>query len=253
MLRDEISIGINGVCAARVLPVPIFTELRDAGTCLCGELTLGMPLNELPVPLYGVGGFRGAPILLFTAAPCHQEQQTDSYRTTSCPDCDHRQHLLLAATGYSTGPQRVQAPMARTRLLTGEMMSDMPKRRLIDQLGSSPTFVAEGCHLTGDVETGGPLVVCGAIRGDGRVGGALSMAAKSQWEGEIHALAAVIAGRISGKLVVENKLEVGSTAVIHADIIARSIAIAKGAVIDGEVTVTSGQPVVRFEEKRGPA
>src|SRR4030088_2072714 len=110
-------------------------------------------------------------------------------------------------------------------------MSDLPKRRLIDQLGSSPTFVAEGCHLTGDVETGGPLVVCGAIRGDGRVGGALSMAAKSQWEGEIHALAAVI----------------------KADIIARTIAIAKGAIIDGEVTVTSGQPIVRFEEKRGPA
>jgi len=133
------------------------------------------------------------------------------------------------------------------------MMSELPKRRLIDQLGSSPTFVAEGCHLTGDVETGGPLVVCGAIRGDGRVGGALSMAAKSQWEGEIHAVAAVIAGRISGKLVVENKLEVGATAVIHADIVAKSIAIAKGAIIDGAVTVTSGQPVVQFEEKRDRA
>jgi cytoskeletal protein CcmA (bactofilin family) len=136
---------------------------------------------------------------------------------------------------------------------TGDMMSAIPKRRLIDQLGSSPTFVAEGCHLTGDVETGGPLVVCGAIRGDGRVGGALSMAARSQWEGEIHARAAVIAGRISGKLVVEEKLEVGATAVIQADIVARTIAIAKGAVVDGEVTVTSGQPIVRFEEKRGPA
>ena len=56
-------------------------------------------------------------------------------------------------------------------------MSETPKRRLIDQIGVSPTFVAEGCHLTGDVETGGPLVVLGAIRGDGRVGGALSMAA----------------------------------------------------------------------------
>src|SRR5579871_1747419 len=109
-------------------------------------------------------------------------------------------------------------------------MAGLPKRRLIDQLGSSPTFVAEGCHLTGDVETGGPLVVCGAIRGDGRVGGALSMAAKSQWEGEIHAQAAVIAGRISGKLVIEEKLEIGATAVIRADIVARSIAVAKGAV-----------------------
>jgi cytoskeletal protein CcmA (bactofilin family) len=137
--------------------------------------------------------------------------------------------------------------------ITGAEMSESPKRRLIDQIGTSPTFVAEGCQLTGDLETRGPLVVCGAIRGDGRVGGALSMAAKAQWDGEIHAQAAVIAGRISGRLVVEEKLEIGATAVIRADIVARSIAIAKGAVIDGEVTVTSGQPVVRFEEKRGPA
>jgi len=129
-------------------------------------------------------------------------------------------------------------------------MSDTPKRRLIDQLGSSPTFVAEGCFLTGDVETGGPLVVCGGVRGDGRVGGALSMSARSQWEGEVHAQSAVIAGRLTGRLVIERKLEVGASAVIHADIVAGSIAVAKGAVIDGEVTITSGQPIHQFEEKR---
>jgi cytoskeletal protein CcmA (bactofilin family) len=132
-------------------------------------------------------------------------------------------------------------------------MSEAPKRRLVDQLGVSPTFVAEGSRFTGDIETAGPLVVCGSIRGDGRVGGALSMAAKSQWEGEIHAQAAVVAGRILGKLVIEEKLEVGSTAVIRADIVARSIAVAKGAVIDGEVIITSGQPIIRFEERRRKA
>ena len=31
---------------------------------------------------------------------------------------------------------------------------------------------------------------------------------------------------------------------------ARSIAVARGAVIDGAVTVTSGEPVIQFEEKR---
>ena len=129
-------------------------------------------------------------------------------------------------------------------------MTEAPKRRLIDQIGASPTFVAEGSCLTGDVETAGPLVVCGTIRGDGRVAGALSMSDKSHWEGEIHARAAVISGRVIGKLVIEDKLELGATAVIRADIVARSIAVAKGAVIDGEVTVTSGQPIVRFEEKR---
>lgn len=129
-------------------------------------------------------------------------------------------------------------------------MADTPRRRLSDQLGGTPTFVAEGCRLTGSVETAGPLVVCGAIQGDGRVGGMLSMAAKSEWEGEIHARNAVIAGHVSGRLIVEEKLEIGATAVIRAQVIARSVAIAKGAIVDGEVTVTSGQPVVNFEEKR---
>ena len=130
-------------------------------------------------------------------------------------------------------------------------MSDLPKRRLLDHLGSSPTFIAEGSRVTGDLETPGPLVVCGTVRGDGKVAGVLSMAARSQWEGEIHAQAAVISGRIVGRLVVEGKVEIGATAVLQADIVARTIAIAKGAVVDGDVTITSGQPVVHFEEKRG--
>ena len=61
---------------------------------------------------------------------------------------------------------------------------------------------------------------------------------------------AAFAGRLTGKLVVEEKLEVGATAVIRADIVARTIAIAKGAVIDGTVTLTSGEGAVEFEEKR---
>jgi cytoskeletal protein CcmA (bactofilin family) len=129
-------------------------------------------------------------------------------------------------------------------------MPEPQKRRLLDQIGESPTFVAPGSRLTGDLETDGPLVVCGAVRGDGRIGGALSMAAGSEWQGEIHARAAVIAGRITGKLVVEEKLEVGASAVIRADVVARTVAIARGAVIEGAVTVTSGEAVTRFEERR---
>ena len=129
-------------------------------------------------------------------------------------------------------------------------MSD--KRRLIDQIGDSPTFVAEGVRLTGDLETPGPLVVCGSVRGDGLIRGTLRMSVTAQWDGEVRAEAAVVAGRITGRLVIEGKLEVAGSAVLRADIVARSIAVAKGAVIDGTVTVTSGEPVVQFEEKRTP-
>ncbi len=130
-------------------------------------------------------------------------------------------------------------------------MSDSPRRRrLLDEIGSSPTFVSEGTRITGDFETEGSLVMCGTVRGDGRVSGALRMAVNSSWEGEVHARFGVIAGRIVGKLVIEERLEIGATAVLQADVVARSIAIAKGAVIQGAVTVTSGEAVVQFEEKR---
>lgn len=131
-------------------------------------------------------------------------------------------------------------------------MSDSPRRRLLDYIGGSPTFVAEGVRITGDIETVGPLVMCGCIRGDGHVRGALSLAATAEWEGEVRAERGVIAGKMTGILTVEDKLEIGATAVVRARVSARTIAIAKGAVIDGELIVTSGQPVVSFEEKRRP-
>jgi cytoskeletal protein CcmA (bactofilin family) len=129
-------------------------------------------------------------------------------------------------------------------------MSDQPKRRLLDEIGTSPTFVADGCVLTGDLETNGPIVVCGSVHGDGRIGGALRMAASSTWTGEVHARNGIIAGKVTGKLFITDKLEIGATAVIRADVTARSIAVAKGAIIEGQVTITSAEPVIEFEEKR---
>jgi cytoskeletal protein CcmA (bactofilin family) len=124
------------------------------------------------------------------------------------------------------------------------------KRRLLDKLGEAPSFITEGSRVTGDVETTGSLVVCGTIRGDGQVAGALQMTVSAQWFGEVHARSAVIAGRLTGKLVIEEKVEIGASAVIRADVVAKRIAIARGAVIDGTVTVTSGEPVLHFDERR---
>jgi cytoskeletal protein CcmA (bactofilin family) len=129
-------------------------------------------------------------------------------------------------------------------------MSEQPKRRLLDEIGTSPTFVADGVVFTGDLETSGPIVVCGSVRGDGKIGGALRMSANSAWTGEVHARHGIIAGKVTGKLVISDKLEIGATAIIRADVTARSIAVAKGAVIEGQVTITSGETVIEFEEKR---
>lgn len=129
-------------------------------------------------------------------------------------------------------------------------MSDEPKRRLSDRLGLSPTVVAESTTIVGDIETRGPLMVSGHVQGNGRIGGTLSVSKAAHWEGDISARSAVLAGKVTGRIVVEDKLEISSSAVIHGEIVAKVLAIANGARIEGEVTVTSGKPIMTFEEKR---
>jgi cytoskeletal protein CcmA (bactofilin family) len=129
-------------------------------------------------------------------------------------------------------------------------MSEDPKRRLADRLGMSPTVISESTTVVGDIETRGPLMVSGHVRGNGKIGGTLSLSKSADWQGDISAKSAVLAGRITGRIQVEDKLEVSASAVISGEIVAKVLAIANGARIEGEVTVTSGKAILKFDEKR---
>lgn len=129
-------------------------------------------------------------------------------------------------------------------------MSEQPKRRLLDQFGSSPTYIADGSRVQGDVDTRGPLVLSGTLEGNARVGAGLSISVGARLHGDVQAKSAVIAGEVIGDLAIEEKLEIGATAIIRGRIAAKSLAIANGAMIEGDIVVTGTQPVVRFDEKR---
>ena len=124
-------------------------------------------------------------------------------------------------------------------------------RRTSDRSGGSPTVIAPGVTFRGDLIAPGSLMLSGTVRGDGEIGGTLSIARDALWEGKVRAGAGVIAGTLTGSIEVSGALEVGQGARIQGEIIARTVAIARGAVIEGEIHVTSGENIVRFEEKRG--
>lgn len=129
-------------------------------------------------------------------------------------------------------------------------MVDELKRRLADRTSGSPTVLAQGVTFTGDLVAPGALVLSGTVRGDGDIGGTLSIARGARWEGQVRARTAVVAGELIGSLIVTDRLEVGAAAVVRGRVTARSLAIARGAVIEGDILVTSGEPIVQFEEKR---
>jgi cytoskeletal protein CcmA (bactofilin family) len=129
-------------------------------------------------------------------------------------------------------------------------MSDSPRRRLSDRPPGSPTFLGSGTSLTGELQCEGDLVVAGTVNAHAMVRGAFTLADSGRWTGGVRANNAVISGVVEGALLVSEKLEIRKTARIRGSVQARSIAIAQGAVIEGEMSVTSGEAVVMFEERR---
>jgi cytoskeletal protein CcmA (bactofilin family) len=130
-------------------------------------------------------------------------------------------------------------------------MSDIPRRRFFDRLSGTPSLFSTGSRLSGDIETDGPLMIGGHIKGDGKIGGELSIGPDAHWEGHVYAHCAVVAGKVTGSIVVSEKIEIAATAVIRGRVSACTIAMARGATIDGEVAVTGTEPIVEFEERRG--
>ena len=128
-----------------------------------------------------------------------------------------------------------------------------PRRRFFDRISGSPSLLTAGSRVHGDVETEGPLMIAGHVIGDGRIGGELSIGPDAHWEGNVYAQRAVVSGKVTGSIVVSEKIEIAASAVIRGRVSARSIAMARGATVDGEVAVTGSEPIVEFEERRGDA
>ena len=101
MLREKLPVRIHRVSAPGALPLTVFRKLCDARVRLSRKLTFRVPLEELPIPLDGVGGLRRAPVLLLATARRSQGQQDQKHRKFSCAECEHHRHPRTRVTRYS--------------------------------------------------------------------------------------------------------------------------------------------------------
>jgi cytoskeletal protein CcmA (bactofilin family) len=129
-------------------------------------------------------------------------------------------------------------------------MSESPRRRFLDRFSEAPTLLGEGTRFEGNLTATGTVVVSGELTGNGQIVGSLLVGQQAHWQGDIRATNAAITGRVTGNVIVEEKLEIGQKAIIRGSVTARSLAIAKGAIVEGQITVTGSEPPVRFEEQR---
>jgi cytoskeletal protein CcmA (bactofilin family) len=123
------------------------------------------------------------------------------------------------------------------------------KRRIQDSTGPT-TYVAASTTIVGTVTGKGAYVFCGTVEGDCDIDGPVTLAAGGTWKGILKATDIVVAGVVEGDVVAKQRVEILGTARVTGSLSGHSIAVAEGAIIAGEIKVTSGAAPMTFQEKR---
>jgi len=123
-------------------------------------------------------------------------------------------------------------------------------KRRIGDANRQTTYIAASTKITGTITGQGAYVFCGVVEGDCDINGPLTLAEGGRWKGTMKAADIVVAGTVEGDVVANQRVEISGTARISGSLCGNSIAVAEGAIIEGEIKVTSGEPPTTFQEKR---
>jgi cytoskeletal protein CcmA (bactofilin family) len=128
----------------------------------------------------------------------------------------------------------------------------MFKRRIRDSSSGPTTYIAPSTTIVGTIAGQGSYVFCGTVEGDCDIDGPLTLADGGRWKGTLKATDVVIAGTVEGDVIARQRVEISGTARVSGSLSGNSIAVAEGAVIEGEIKVTSGTAATQYQEKRHP-
>lgn len=124
------------------------------------------------------------------------------------------------------------------------------KRRIEDSNNGPTTYIAPSTKIVGTIKGKGVYVFCGKVEGDCDIDGPLTLAEGGHWKGTLRARDVVVAGTVEGDVLAKQRVEISGTARVTGSLAGNSIAVAEGAVIEGDIKVTSGEPPKTFAEKR---
>lgn len=127
-------------------------------------------------------------------------------------------------------------------------MTDAPKRRSRDHQTGTPSIISETSVFKGEFCGACDFMILGSVVGSCVLDSSLTVAKTGIWNGKISAKNVVINGTVKGDVVASEKLEVGPHACIEGNVTAGSLAIATGAVIQGDTKISGNSQT--FSERR---
>lgn len=129
-------------------------------------------------------------------------------------------------------------------------MGDSKLRRLRDTRSGAATLINEGCKIRGEIGGHGDFLINGEVEGDCDVDGTVTLAPDGHWSGTIRANNVIVAGHVDGSIAAKGKVEITNSARITGKVSGDAIAVAEGAVVEGEMKTNSQASPITFVEKR---
>ena len=124
----------------------------------------------------------------------------------------------------------------------------MSQRRSLDHLQKVPTILGREVVYVGVIEGRDNYVVHGRVEGNCDLDGVLLIGPDGLWIGSITADTVIVKGRVEGGIRAHFKIEVRPSARIKGDLSSPLIAVAEGAVLQGQISPDS--IITRFTERR---
>lgn len=126
-------------------------------------------------------------------------------------------------------------------------------RRIRDKYMGTPTIVGTDVQFSGRLTGSAPVIVLGEFEGECHIEQrSVTVEAGGLWKGRIEANSVVVNGTVEGDVQADEKLELGNQAKITGNVCAAFVAIAEGAVVEGDIKMTGQrQEPLHFVEKRG--
>jgi len=124
------------------------------------------------------------------------------------------------------------------------------KRRISDSARGPTTYIAPATKIVGDISGQGEYIFCGTVEGNCEIDGLLTLAEGGHWHGTLKGTDIIVAGSVQGDVIATQRVEISSTARISGSLSGSAIAVADGAVIEGEIQISKDDSPLRFQEKR---
>lgn len=129
-------------------------------------------------------------------------------------------------------------------------MADTRLRRLTDRSSGPATLVSEGCAITGHIKADGDFHMSGEVDGDCDVEGTVTLTSTGRWHGTMRAGHVIVAGHVQGDIIASGSIEIMNTARISGAVSGKAIAVAEGAVVEGQMMTSGHADPIEFVEKR---